>query len=498
MPLSLTGPMGLKLFGPVAKSGPTTQVLAIAAGGQTPLTNLGSPPSGKTRLKSRLKFYVHTAATEIAAVFCNKIIDLVSGEINGPQNVTIVKAAFEKNGGTTVPATFAGARNKVLAPGDVDIVTDYATLAVVPGDYIWFRSEQDVVAGTNTYPISKLYRDTFNEVPGIETSYAYDPANEIDDVDGTGALGIPTGATANQNPFRPVLLIGKVANGSRAVIGFGDSIADADDDLPSADGSFGGGFMRRAAFTAGVPYTSTARSAQRADKIVLNSTMVQSLLKYHTHMWVEPGHNDMVGGATASQVLTALRTIWSWGKAAGLKVWQIKYGPRVTTTDYCMTLENQTPHAAFSTGGTRDQLHTLLAAEVGVNVDDLVDVWTPVFAAGDNTKWKLRTFTATLTADVLTSATSAPMTAKPAPGEYIILRPRTANQSTSTNARMIRSTGTSSPFTAFIGSTFGGPSTHPSGSEVGASPAAGTSPGVHPEPPVNVDMAAILVTKMAA
>lgn len=480
--------------------GSSTMTLAIAARGQMPITMLGGISSNRTQLKSRLKFLVWTAATEIALVYGNKAIDLTTGELANANSVTIRKVAIEKNGGSFTPITFGGSRSYTLAPGEYDKVSDFATFSVSPGDTLWVRSEADVAnLASGAYPIGKLYRDSFNEAIGIENSYSYLPANEIDDIDGTGALAVPTGATAgNQNAFAPVLIIGKVANGSKAVIGFGDSIADGDDDLPSADGSFGGAFLRRAAYNSSLPYTSCARSAMRADVLAgQTSTMMQSLIKYHTDMVVSIGSNDIAGLRTAAQILGDVNTIFGWGsqlvgrkRKIGCSIIQ-----RVATFDLCTTLANQTPATGHNTGEVRDQFNTALAAQVGAQIDKYANTKATVdaTASGEPNKWALDTFSTTLAADALTSATTASLTSAPRVepailGTFIVLEPGTANASATTNARVLNLSG-SGPYTINIGATWLGTSTHLAGSAVGASPAAGSSPGVHPEGPGNAAMA---------
>lgn len=486
--------------------------LAITARGQMNITMNGGITSNRTQLKGRVKYRVMTASDSIALVYGNKAIDLTTGELANANSVTIRKVAIEKNGGATTPITFGGLRSYTLAPGEYDKVSDYAAISVVPGDIIWVRYEADVAnLATGAYPVNKNYRDTFNESGGlIDNNYSYLPANEIDDVDSTGAMAVPSGATAgNQNGFLPVMIVGVVASTARAWIGVpGDSTADADDDLPSSDGSFGGGFLRRGAYTAGVAYTSCARSAMRADVAATQNTdMMLSMVKYHTGGIICIGSNDIAGLRTAAQIsadhdtwLTKLKNNLVGPKETAIT----SVIQRVSTTDFCTSLGNQTVATGHGTGEVRDQLNALNLAKVG---GPLLDKYADTKALCDATadgepnKWKLRTtVNTTLSADVLTTDTTASCVSLPAEpgiiGEFLVLEPGGANQAVGTNCRVIDLTG-SGPYVARIGSTFGGPATHPAGSVVKASPAAGTSPGVHPEGPVNGDMAAAIVAVMS-
>lgn len=471
--------------------------LAIAARGQAPITLTGNTvTSSRTRIKCRLKFRIWTKADQIAFRFYNKAIDLSAGEVVNPNAVDIIKCAVEKNGGSTTPLLFSGGRNYTMAAGEIGKSTDWANVSVNPGDLLWYRGVHNVVDVASSFVAGKLYRDTFNEPVGVETSWSYLPANEVDDVDSTGSMTAPSGAQANFTPFAPALLIGRVADGSEAIIGIGHSHVDGDDDLPSAEGNFGGGHMRRAAYLLQKPYTSFARSAQRADVVAGgNHDMLNDMLQFHTRAWVHLASNDIAGLRTAAQIIGNLRTIYGWcksGLAGAKQVTGFSEIQRVSSTDRVITLVNQTPATGHNTGEVRDQLNTLIQGDVGTNIDRYSNIKSAVDATADGepNKWKLRTFSALLTADATTAATTAIMDQAPELGEFILLEPGTANVSTSTNARVTRVQGTG-PYTVSITNAWGGTSTHVTGSAVGASPAAGSSIGVHAEGPGNAAMAQV-------
>ncbi len=488
---------------------PSLVQMNIAARGQMHITMNGGATAPRTRQKYRLRFWVWYASSKVYLYWGNRAMDLSVAEIGNSNSVTVVKAAVEQ-GASFSASTFGGSRNRTLTPGEYGVISS-SNFSVVPG-LAWVRAEVDVVAGSNTFPIGKIYRDTNNEQGGlIENCYFYDPANEVDDIDSTGALAVPSGATAgNQNPFAPVMLFGEVAPGKIALIGYGlDSIGDGDDALPSSDGSFSGGgaFVRRAAWLAGVPYLSCARSAMRADVMAANSTpMCLDLMKYHSDACDNVASNDTAGLRTAAQILGDRRTIWARDKANLIgrkRVHAINEIQRTDTTNKCLDYANQTPSTGHTTGGVRDQLNAALLADVGVNVDKYVDVKATVdgTADGEPNKWKPDPFTTTLAADALTTASTASlvaMTAEPAAlGMFLILDPGQPNESATTNARVNNVTG-SGPYTVNIGSTWLGSSTHLAGATVRSSPAAGSSPGVHPEGPQNEAMAAPLAASITS
>ncbi len=498
---------------PVVGSGggsPSLVQMNIAARGQMHITMNGGATAPRTRQKYRLRFWIWYASAKTYLYWGNRSMDLSVAEIGNSNSVTVVKAAVEQGAGVS-PSVFPGsARNRTLTPGEFGVIS-MSNGAVVPG-LAWVRAEVDVVAGSNTFPIGKIYRDVNNEQGGlIENCYFYDPANEIDDIDSTGALAVPTGATAgNQNPFAPVMLFGEVSPGKIALIGYGlDSIGDGDDALPSSDGSFSGGgaFVRRAAWLASVPYLSCARSAMRADVMAANSTpMCLDLMKYHSDACDNVASNDTAGLRTAAQILADRRTLWARGKANLIgrkRIHAINEIQRTDTTNKCLDYANQTPSTGHTTGGVRDQLNAALLADVGVNVDKYVDVKATVdgTADGEPNKWKPDPFTTTLAADAATNVSTASLTAmiaEPAGlGMFLILEPGTGNESTTANARVLNVSG-SGPYTVSIGTNWGGSSTHLAGSTVRSSPAAGNSPGVHPEGPQNEAMAQPLAASITS
>lgn len=493
-------------------SSPILVPMNIASRGQMHITMNGGATAPRTRQKYRLRFWVWYAATRVRTLWGNRALDLSVAEIGNSNTVSVVKHAVEQGASFGAMTFNSGAnRNRTLAAGEYGVNSDWCNFSISPG-LAWVRAEVDVVAGANTFPIGKIYRDANNEQGGlIENCYFYDPVNEVDDIDSTGALAVPSGATAgNQNPFAPVLLIGEVAAGKIAVIGYGlDSIGDGDDALPSSDGSFAGGgaFTRRAAWLAGVPYASCARSAMRADVMAANSTpMCLDMMQYHSDAWDNVASNDISGLRTAAQILADRRTLWARDKANLIgrkRVHAINTIQRTNTTNKCLDYANQTPATGHDTGQVRDQLNALLQADVGVNVDRYVDVKATVDGTvdGEPNKWKPDPFTTTLAADAATNVSTASLTAMtPEPaglGMFLILDPGQANESTTTNARVLNVSG-SGPFTVNIGTTWGGSSTHLAGATVRASPAAGSSPGVHPEGPQNEAMAQPLAASVLA
>lgn len=422
------------------------------------------------------------------------MLALVGGEVDAPANLGIRKASSEK-GAASVPITFSGARDFTVVAGVPLVKSDWIESPVVAGDILWHRQEADIASGASTYGAGRLFNMASLEGGAAETSVLYDPANEVDDVDATGTMAVPTGSSANYTPPLPVVLIVETAPGVEAYLSVADSIGFGITDLPSSNGANGNGFIARAAYKKGKPHTSVSLSGQTVQQINAGNSLIRALLPLHTHVISEAGTNDLAQGITAATLHARKVTEWAMYKAAGQKVVQPKMLPRVTTADFGTTLAGQTPIAGFGLGGERDILNALYAADVGTLIDKFVDVASAVEEPTDRSKWALPTFTTTFSATALTTATTLSLAASPPIGGMLTADPGGANQgpaaNTSPNTRVLSVTGTG-PYVATFGAAIGGTTTHAIGEVVKAA----RTDGTHPEGPVNDEMATLLAAAL--
>lgn len=410
-------------------------------------------------------------------------------EANAPAAYSIVKLALEI-GGATYPLLFSGGRTATVNPGDVDVCNDALAAAMTKGSTVYLRG---IVQGTTTgYPSSVK--------SGMGYScWQYDPVNEVDDVDGVGAMTAPTGGV-NSYPPTPLALAGLMPASTPSYMCWGDSIGDGLNDyspnsIDKTAGNLAGGFVRRAAYIKGAPllcYASPGRTVQQETNGT--SKLMQSLAKYSNRLIQQGGTNDLQGGASLATIQTNITTLITRYKAVaqpGAKVMQCTYPPRVITTDKGTSLANQTPINSFQAGDIKDQLVAWFSTQIGTLIDAVIDVAAPVADPTTPQKWAQDAFASTFAAAVTSSQTTGLQTAaKPAPYTTIVGDPGGASQSTGLAVISTAPSG-SGPFSFNVLTALG--VAQASGNAVKGTP---SLDGTHPSAIPNAAMATVLAASL--
>lgn len=394
---------------------------------------------------------VRLTGTQVKIPFCNRYLNGYV-ETNGAGAITILQASWEY-AGISYPLYFGGLRSITLNPGDVDICCDWFTCPVTTGTSGYLRVKWSAASGW----VSGEQSD------GTSTSYQYAPANDIDQVDATGALTAPTGATSAGYPFTCTGIVVMTSASSRSVIGLGSSLfAGTGDWAPNAinktNGNGAGGFMRRAAYQAALPLALHCVPGRSATNEASGSgALLASMAKYANIAVTELSSNDLAGSRTVAQLQADLQTIWTRMLAAmpaGSRIWHTKILPRCTTTDRGVTLAGQTPLAAFVAGGSRDTMNAWFFTQVGTLLTGVIDIDTPVRDATQTDRWAAESFVSTLVNAVTSSQTTAvSITDAPPQWSTLVADPGGANQS-SGYAIVTAFTGTG-PVSATLANAFG-------------------------------------------
>lgn len=431
----------------------------------------------KTDQQSRCLFKVWSSFSRCKLVFGNKIIVTGSGEAAGANDIVINKVALD-NSATTAPVTFSGLRTHTVTAGTTTDESDIITFSAAAGDTVGVRVHVSLTAGLGTYVFG-----TFYSAEG-EQSFTYDPANFIDQIDGTGSLTAPTGATT-LTPYTAMMLVGEVATGQWAIVGLGTSIDSGQNDEISA-GAAGGGYVRRAAYAKQRAYFHLALNGYKYNDVLSGHTILTAIGQYCEVASFGFPTNEVQSGSSTAATMAIMNSLFSIVSGLGItRIYQNSGLPRCTTTDRGATVANQTPITGFTSGGVKDVVTSSLQALVGSTITGFVDV-TSVVADTDPTKWKQRTFTSTLASGVAAAAHVITITARPTAFEALVINPGGAT--TDVNAFIARTvTVNGANFNADTNSiSTVSPGGNIAGETVVGSP---SYDATHPEPLLNVDMA---------
>lgn len=126
---------------PITGSAGVPNALRVA-GSRGCLPFLPNGPCGSSRnVMVRFKDFVGSGARRNLKLSFNNWYLHTSGEVNNTNSVTIQSCALEING-ITVPLTFGGSASRTMAPGEVDVQTDF----VLPGAFGLTEFAQDTQA----------------------------------------------------------------------------------------------------------------------------------------------------------------------------------------------------------------------------------------------------------------------------------------------------------------------------------------------------------------
>ena len=420
----------------------------VASGGQVNTASVTTTGT-KTRCKGRKRYRVSTKANarRVRLGFSNwHMANALStaAEVNGATDVVLDQVYLEYNG-QSVRVTKDGS-NTITVPAGQDLLFSDDVLPAAfglsqfpAGAQIFARWSYTQTAGNacSGYGSNQL------ATGDIRVQYDATANPGFDDVSGTGAMSSPAGA--NQVAmFGPIGLFGEFDQPAVALLHIGDSLLDNSNDI-SGDGEAGGEWGRRAAWSAGIPAFNMALAGHRLGYYNGVTTKKAVLYQYFTHGVCELGTNDIAGGINNGTMLVNARAIWAALKAAGVqKVYQTNILPKVTSTDGCTTLGNQTVFSAqFDTGGYRDLFHAALPAEVTAGrIDGVMDVMSVVADPTNNHFFKQTGFETTLAAASLSGATTISTTAQVPDNGHVVVIDAGVVDSATTNVLPGQTTGT--------------------------------------------------------
>jgi lysophospholipase L1-like esterase len=376
----------------------------VAAGGRIPETNLAAPTAAKLRAVSRVPIKFAGRIRRFRLAFDNWYFSATGGKTDAPTTYTINKVAVEIDG-ETQPLYFAGARSVTIAAGAERSLTDWIRSAAWGLPFIprnqkaWVRVEVTLPSDTGRFPVGCTV--SYSGVEGDAFFAVYDPANEIDQVDDTGDMAAPTGASlaadfaavgngsANNNMgFGPSAIIGEALERNLvSLIAITDSIGSGREDTRSPAPVFlGWGHVDRAFDDDNGPAIMHAsRTGARAVAMAANDA-IAPYMRYATHSYIELGTNDInADAADAVTVEAALSSIYTTARNAG--AWRLIASdilPLNASTDDFAT------NATYNASGIVLEVRAVRAWLQGLLDSSAIQLFLPypgVRAASDNDRW---------------------------------------------------------------------------------------------------------------
>ncbi|MCD7109035.1 SGNH/GDSL hydrolase family protein [Rhizobium sp. DKSPLA3] len=479
--------------GPCAASGSSAIPLSnIANRGQVP-NAMGGAKGAKTRMKIATRFVVGAGgALSIAPVFSNfSIVNAGNREVDGDVAYSLVKVSASTQG-RTVPFVFDGQRSRSVSAGAIAVLPDplsveaFGLKVFAPGTVVHIRMLVDLEAeGLVAVQGNSAY------LPG-ESQLLFDPRQGGDDIDGAG-WEIPEGADLWVPAPCPVMLVGTPAQPVTSVAGIGDSILDGAVDV-AGDGEAGGGWGRRAAFAAGLPYLSVTRTGDKAQFVSAMSQKSLDLVRRAgaTAAILALGTNDIRDGRTADQVSGDLETIRSALRAAGVR--HIAQAPVLSETlspDANTSIEGQKSQQGFGPQSVASAVNETMAAAAGAAAagqkgpDDIIDI---VAAVQTEHRWHVPLFQTELAAPVAAWGGALVLRDAPLPGDHLVFLPVApvgSSDGAERNWPHVTTVSATHPVTAVLN---GGPgAAHDAGTPVRATLSAD---GIHPQAAGHAAMAA--------
>jgi len=352
----------------------------VAAGGYVPYNNPGTAATGSTTTRQdRTRHRIGAAGfTSMQVAVGNYYVTTSNVETNLGA-VTDLQESITLNG-VTKRLTFSGATSTTMTAGQAIVLSD----PVTPAD---FGLTADKTPGQMMYVVVR--RTVANGslyVTGAHLGSNVDPAGEpagsinailSDDTNNqvmSGAALVTTGATAV--PVQPPLaFIGRSLWANKSLLIIGDSIFQGLVDAGTvgmADGSNGGGYLLRAAYSQQVPFANIARFGSQAQHFTSSNWAKRSALFPYARIAINDyGTNDIAAGSrTSAQIIADNQRIQDAIKPLMLPGarWEHQLMlPRSTSTDAFKTPGNQTITTGFTVGGTRDLVVSGMLASVGTH-----------------------------------------------------------------------------------------------------------------------------------
>lgn len=356
-------------------------------------------------------------------------------EISNDQPRTISGAYAEIPGAPTptVPITFGGQSSFTLGAGVRLHFCDALTPAMFglsvfeDSTIIYYRNIINLASGEGFYCCGST-----NPLTQVQW---YDAANETNasEASGTGLFAARSG-NARFPGFAPVMVVGLPASTIPCEFIMGDSITDRLSD------TLDDGYAVRAAISAGIPFFKHTLGGRAAYMWQNNHCKSQVYWKFCNSMLLAEGTNDISNGYGAVLDANCL-AIMADARSAGISyITRATTPPRVSvgtsgnalTTYRATDLANQFPYytgaaggLGYEQGGLKDQLNATIRGRTSgaPYANAVLDVAALSEDASSSAKWKVPTFSATLTADAAANAQTLSLSAAPNVGDCFVLSP---------------------------------------------------------------------------
>jgi hypothetical protein len=273
---------------------------------------------------TRIRVYSQFQSQDLRIMYSNYYNGNVSKFTPNTNNIS-VKAAIEING-VVIPMYFNGKRTVVIE-GGANVLSDPIGCIINPGDAVYIRTFFDAGVGGYVPKSAQQFGITLGNNDGV--TYGSDL--------------VDSGTITNTNydyAYIPTAIFG-TAEVAESFLLVGDSIMQGIDDKPMQSI----GFAARALYNKKIPYTKIAMSGESTGGF-LDSLYLRSIFtNNHKSVLINYGRNDVNGNVPIATIKANLIKIWTYYKKKGLKVFQCTTLPRTSSTDFWITLENQTVHA---------------------------------------------------------------------------------------------------------------------------------------------------------
>lgn len=242
-----------------------------------------------------------------------------------------------------------------------------------------------------------------------------------------------TTSAAGSNDYGPMFVVAKGIQGP-AVLAWGDSIGYGEQETNFSATLGVRGFINRGLQAAGIPVFNACVAGSRPEHWVNNGAAgsVQYKLGLIDLVPNTPFNAIIHEGGTNSAATWNSESLMVAGEKAligllksefpNVPVAQTFLAPKVSTTDACTTLANQTPITGFGVGGFISAFNTKLATDLLDGVADAyIDQTTVIRDSVETVKIKGNPTVYTLAADYTASSTTVVLTAAPDTDEWIVI-----------------------------------------------------------------------------
>lgn len=332
----------------------------------------GANGTNYTRAESR--FYSKLgpqAVADFQLMYANSYLTAGSGDALTPNDIT-VQSAIELQDANPYcyQAQFDGAPSRVLGAGAAGVLTDKVAIDVAAGGFVWLRTDVTVPSGLR-WP-----RGGFKSFTGEKAVESNEATSQLLT---TGALATP-GTGVESNAYLPQAVLGVPDRPFLSAVILGDSIAEGSGDDSIGDGFGNRGFVARGLNSVSGVVVPWCKITMPSDNPIAQRNH-QSWRRHtpwnYADLLINEHGGNQLSSVTAAVMLTHLQRIWLQGRRRGMRVIQVKLGPRTTcsTAAKWTTPASQDGYASgFEPGGKRDQLNAMIdAALVAGEIDGVID-----------------------------------------------------------------------------------------------------------------------------